>query len=145
MGGNGSGRLSSSPRKFTVEECQAVSVHDLQLEDPQAPEALVTITHSGLTDSVRVVSTPCQFGGVRWWIRCACGRRVVKVYLPPGQCRFACRTCHNLTYESNQEEHRFDRLFGGIGGGIGPGITARELRAHMEGRRPGRSRRSRTR
>ncbi|OPZ62136.1 MAG: hypothetical protein BWY86_00541 [Candidatus Aminicenantes bacterium ADurb.Bin508] len=52
--------------------------------------------------SLRLESSPCRFGGVRWWWRCACGRRIVKAYLPPGSSRFGCRTCHRLTYESAQ-------------------------------------------
>ncbi len=34
-----------------------------------------------------------------------CGRRVGKLYLPPGEAYFACRECHQLTYQS-QQEHR---------------------------------------
>ena len=43
----------------------------------------------------------------RWWFICPatadgvpCGRRVKKLYLPPGAVVFACRTCHDLTYPS---------------------------------------------
>ena len=39
---------------------------------------------------VPLVSTPCHFGGVRWWFVCAlsrngvyCGRRVGTIYRPP--------------------------------------------------------------
>ena len=40
-----------------------------------------------------------------------CGRRVGKLYLPPTARRFGCRGCHDLTYMSCQESHRYDRLF----------------------------------
>ena len=59
---------------------------------------------------------PQHFGGVRWWFRCPlavnktpCGRRAGKLYLPPGGRYFGCRRCHNLTYTSCQESHKFDR------------------------------------
>lgn len=52
------------------------------------------------------------FGGRRYWLRCPrCHSRRAKVYLPPGERRFACRDCHDLTYTSVQEhDARIDRL-----------------------------------
>ena len=51
---------------------------------------------------VPVTATPCHFGGQRFWFRCQCGRRVGRLYLPPGQQAFRCRHCFNLTYLSAQ-------------------------------------------
>ena len=61
------------------------------------------------------------FGGRQHWFLCPaqvrrglpredgspniCGRRVGKLYLPPGESQFACRRCHDLTYRSCQESH----------------------------------------
>jgi len=63
---------------------------------------------------VRLESSRPPFGGLRWWWRCpvvACGKRVQKLYLPPGGGVFACRSCHRLTYTSVQEhDARVDRL-----------------------------------
>jgi hypothetical protein len=55
---------------------------------------------------VRLETTRLRFGGVRWWGRCPCGRRVRKLYLPGGATRFACRQCHGLTYASAQEHDK---------------------------------------
>ena len=50
-----------------------------------------------------------HFGGVRWWLTCPltvngqyCGRRVRKLYRPPGERFFGCRACFELTYLSSQ-------------------------------------------
>lgn len=62
---------------------------------------------------IDLTATRPHFGGLRWWFLCPmpknrrrdvlpCGRRVGKLYLPPGARRFACRVCHDLTYESCQ-------------------------------------------
>jgi hypothetical protein len=58
--------------------------------------------------TVRLVTTPCHLGGVRWWFICpltkngiACNRRVRKLYLCGRY--FGCRRCHDLTYRSSQE------------------------------------------
>jgi hypothetical protein len=59
---------------------------------------------------VQLVTTPCHLSGVRWWFICPlsrngvpCGRRVGKLYLPPGGRYYGCRHCHNLSYESRNE------------------------------------------
>lgn len=61
---------------------------------------------------IPVVSTPCNYGGKRWWFLCpmvvngrSCQRRCRIVYMPPGAEYFGCRECHRLTYESRQR-HR---------------------------------------
>lgn len=76
----------------------------------------------------RIVSTPCNYGGRRWWFICplvvdgrTCSRRVGALYLGGGK-YFGCRHCYNLTYESSKENHQFDRLFRKLG------VTAKEAR-----------------
>ncbi len=56
---------------------------------------------------VPLITTPCHFGGFRYWFQCPwyangvyCGRRVGVLYL--GGKHFACRHCYNLTYESQK-------------------------------------------
>ena len=55
-------------------------------------------------------------GGVRWWFLCTltcdgryCGRRVGKLYLPPGGRYYGCRHCYDLTYKSCQLSHKYER------------------------------------
>ena len=62
---------------------------------------------------VELVTTSCNFGGVRYWFICplvmngrACRRRVAKLYLPPGGKYFGCRCCYNLTYQSCKEHDK---------------------------------------
>jgi len=69
--------------------------------------------------SIPVVSTSCNYGGVRWWFVCplvvngqACTRRCRIVYMPQGAEYFGCRECHQLTYESRQL-HR-DKFYEGF-------------------------------
>lgn len=69
---------------------------------------------------VQLTTTPCNFGGVRYWFICPlsrngvyCGRRVGKLYKAPGAKYFGCRHCYDLSYESRNES-RLGR-FGGIG------------------------------
>ncbi|MBP3954415.1 hypothetical protein J8F10_03810 [Gemmata sp. G18] len=58
--------------------------------------------------AIRLVTTGCHLGGVRWWFICplvrdgvACGRRVRKLYRRGKY--FGCRHCHSLAYRSTQE------------------------------------------
>ncbi len=64
-----------------------------------------------VSHTVRLVTTRCHLGGVRWWLVCplswfgvACGRRVRKLYL--GGKYFGCRHCYRLTYRSRQESDK---------------------------------------
>lgn len=66
-----------------------------------------------LTSTVRLLETRPNYGGFRWWFRCplvvngrTCGRRVLKLYLPPGGKWFGCRSCYRLTYTSCQEHDK---------------------------------------
>ena len=67
---------------------------------------------------IQLTTTPCNFGGKRYWFICPlvvdgvpCGRRVAKLYLPPNSKYFGGRHCYNLTYRSCQEhDSRVDAL-----------------------------------
>jgi hypothetical protein len=53
--------------------------------------------------TVRIVWTPCNFGGRRPWFRCpakSCEKRVAILY---GDGIFACRRCYLLAYPSQRE------------------------------------------
>jgi hypothetical protein len=70
---------------------------------------------------VSLTTTPCHFGGVRYWFICPlskngvyCGRRAGKVYCPPGANYYGCRHCYNLSYESRNETR--SGMFGAFGG-----------------------------
>ncbi|GAI88651.1 unnamed protein product [marine sediment metagenome] len=74
---------------------------------------------------VRLESTKCNYGGQRWWFICNnCQRRVGVLYL--GDSVFACRHCHNLTYESRNEERR------GLLGVMGNYFKAEKIREGMK-------------
>ena len=77
---------------------------------------------------VQLTTTPCHFGGIRYWFICPlnkngvnCGRRVGVLFCAPGANYYGCRHCFDLTYESRNEP-RFARL-----GGIGYPIKAERL------------------
>lgn len=61
---------------------------------------------------VELVSTPCHFGGKRWWFICplvvngyVCGRRARTLY--KGGDYFGCRVCQRLCYSAQNENHRY--------------------------------------
>jgi len=66
-----------------------------------------------------LITTPCNFGGVRYWFVCpVCGRRVGGLYLAPGDRYFMCRHCNNLSYHSRNESSPFAIL----------GVTDRKIK-----------------
>jgi hypothetical protein len=85
--------------------------------DPAAPWLRLHyhFTDSGVNVDYRVglSATRPRFGGLRWWFLCPlsregrhCGRRMGKLYLPPGGRYFGCRHCYDLTYTSVQEHDK---------------------------------------
>ena len=89
-----------------------------------------------------LVTTRPHYGGLRWWFQCPntkCGRRVGKLYMPPGEHLFLCRHCHDLAYQSSQEHdkgldayRRMDydallELMRGEGGGVADIRAATEI------------------
>jgi len=74
--------------------------------DDQFVILMYTLTDRGgnKTDygyTVSLVTTPCNFGGVRYWFACpSCDWRVAVLYLAPGDVYFRCRHCNNLSYHS---------------------------------------------
>ena len=71
---------------------------------------------------IGLTTIPLPWGGVRWFFLCpsiGCSRRVSKLYLPPGGRYYRCRYCHNLTYRSCQESHRYDELYEFLGAALG--------------------------
>ena len=114
------GRDTHSNR-YTVENCLMLSVYRLKdrigrHDGVMRIEGIWTDSNTGGKEEVRypvrLVDTPCNFGGRRWWFTCPiCKRRVAKLYLPPGAKYFGCRHCYNLTYQSCRDSHNWDALF----------------------------------
>lgn len=64
---------------------------------------------------VPLTQTPCKFGGHRWWFICPltkngkpCGRRVAVLYKSGDW--FGCRHCHELSYESRNQNRRYKMM-----------------------------------
>ena len=56
-------------------------------------------------ETVALSTTPCRFGGLRWWWRCPeTERRCAKLYLPNGGRRFLGRAAYGLAYASQSED-----------------------------------------
>ena len=73
---------------------------------------------------ISLTTTPCHFGGVRYWFICPlsnngvyCGRKVGTLYLASGGKYFGCRHCYDLSYESRNETRT------GIVGVLGQALT----------------------
>jgi len=92
-----------------------IRLHYRRVRDDEQLDYMVPLTTTGL-----------PWGGVRWWFVCpltcngrCCGRRVGKLYLPPGGRYYGCRHCYDLTYSSCQESRRPSGFFGRMGDVVG--------------------------
>jgi len=118
-----------------IEECYAVSLHrvlaahrrgrmmpfvagfSLQSTRPSLQLRL----DDGIQD-ICLLSTPHNFRGTRWYLRCECGARVFTLYRSLKSSKYRCRRCHALRYRSEnlsrlgRLEHRATQLARRIGG-----------------------------
>jgi len=99
-------------RKLTLEDSWALSAHEvvsrLGFGGNAAPFSFnvsYVVPGAGIPMSLTLRAEPSgpYFGGLRWWWRYSCGRRVSALFLP-SVCatEFRCRPCHALTYRSSQ-------------------------------------------
>ncbi len=101
--------------KYTVEQFKSLDVRWLAREHfrgykPGSFHISVKYTWTEnenteeLDYEIGLTTTPCNYGGFRWWFLCPkCRKRVAKLYLWK---YFYCRHCHNLTYRSCQEHDK---------------------------------------
>lgn len=89
------------------EEVGSISVFVSTMYEENYVRFYYTVTDrssGGKTDydyEVSLLTTDCNFGGVRYWFGCPyCGMRVGVLYLAPGDVYFRCRHCNNLSYRS---------------------------------------------
>src|SRR5262245_48017606 len=112
--------------------------YEVDTLDPARPAVRLfyTVTRSGTKEResldypVELTTTRPRFGGLRWWFICPlvvsgreCGRRVGKLYLPPGGRYFGCRHCYNLTYTSCQESRKYDRVWRKLAADMGTDVA----------------------
>lgn len=103
-------------RHTEVEPWAEVSVSLLMHQDEGTATLHFDVAHwsrrtGPRVQRVQIVSTPCRFGGRRWWWLCpATGRRCAKLYLPNGGTLFLSRGpgAYRLAYAS-QSASAMDR------------------------------------
>jgi hypothetical protein len=127
-----------------TERTSAIGYEVSTLGDP--PWLRLTYTFTERQDSldyrIRLVTTRPRFGGIRWWFVCplvtngvACGRRVGKLYLPPGGRYYGCRHCYRLTYTSCQESRKYDGLWRRMALNMGEDFATVKRRMERIGKR----------
>jgi hypothetical protein len=116
-------------RMRTVEECHSLDIYHLRRKGALEPGKRARITFKGVATvhflaaddhlEILFLETPhvkttersylelertlTSFGAERVQFLCPCCLKPkAKLYLPPGEDQFWCRTCHNLSYRSRQ-------------------------------------------
>lgn len=118
-------------RRYTVEDCRVINIAKLKQEGYlegiswiqseirlQYSREIMVSEHEEYDHCIKLESTPCFFGGRRWWFICTknpdgvyCGNRVGRLYLPPKARYYSCRHCHNLTYMSCRRSHDWESIY----------------------------------
>ncbi len=97
----------------TVAEISVLLVHEQVFERYLVVDCARLINGERRQYLIDLTATQSTYGGLRWWFCCpkrpngnVCGRRVAKLYLPPGAIYFGCRSCLGLAYECVHESKR---------------------------------------
>ncbi|MBN2100644.1 hypothetical protein JW710_02015 [Candidatus Dojkabacteria bacterium] len=101
--------------KLYEEETARVSIHVDVFNYAKSIRFVYTVTDHSTGEkkdydySFPIVTTPCSFGGHRYWIECGlvkdgdyCGNRVSTLYMAPNSHYFGCRKCMDLNYKSQR-------------------------------------------
>lgn len=81
---------------------------------------------------ITLISTPCYFGGLRYWFQCPlCSQRSGVIYKNGDY--FTCRDCANLTYESRRENRRsrYYNKFCSLRAGINAKLLSAKIKRPM--------------
>ena len=94
----------------------SISIQVSTLREDSYARLIYTITDystgkkKDLDYKILLVTSPCYFGGSRYWFKCSlsrngvyCGRKVAILYKDGDF--FGCRHCHDLSYSSRNESH----------------------------------------
>ena len=112
-----SGSITWTRSSFWGESKSSIGVTTTIQKDTGSLQLNYTITRENddkesFNYSVGLVTTPCHFGGNRWWFVCPlvksgvpCRKRVGKLYRAGDH--FGCRHCYELTYESKNQNRRY--------------------------------------
>lgn len=102
---------------FVVDRCDAADIRKI-MRAATDPIDMITLSRDGEDyalvrvntiaqtmqinqQSIRISSTPCNYGGRRWWLHCPhCDRRCAVLYFASRG--WACRSCNQLHYRSQQ-------------------------------------------
>lgn len=97
---NDFGKILNRIRKYTVEECERISISQIDTAGLETSGVLIN------GQMIPITQTECNYGGERVWFVCpTCNRRVGTLYRKPLGILFLCRNCQNLTYQL-QRYHR---------------------------------------
>lgn len=84
-------------KKITVEECQKISIAQINTSNTEALAIKLN------DQTIFVTETRCNYGGTRRWFICPlCKKRIGTLYRKPLSVNFFCRNCNNLTYQLRQ-------------------------------------------
>lgn len=124
MGGSGSTRWEEHQLRPLADECESLDIR--QIVKGIVPEYSLTqiiyrkavaqidlrywYMEEKVIAYVRLTSTSCTYGGVRWWALCpSCERRCAKLYKRVKDRHYGCQVCQGVTYKSSRISHLFDR------------------------------------
>ena len=90
-------------KKYLVEDCQKISIVSFSREAKRKlKESFISSEIEMAGIKVELTTTKTYVGGVRYWFKCICGRRVGVLLIHPMSNTLGCRECLGLEYKKRR-------------------------------------------
>lgn len=96
-------KLNDFGKKYLVENCQKISIVDFSREAKKKVKEsflLSEIEVAGI--NVGLSTSETHIGGLRYWFKCPCGKRVGVLFVHPISQILGCRACLGLEYRKRR-------------------------------------------
>ena len=96
-------KLNDLGNYLVIEDCQKISINDFNREAKiKIKESFISteIELSGV--GVSLTTSKTYTGGLRYWFKCPCGKRVGVLLVHPVSQILGCRTCLDLEYRNRR-------------------------------------------
>jgi len=98
--------------KYLVEGCQKISISTFTKNAKRRMKESFIYSELEIAEiQVGLTTSKTHFGGVRYWFKCHCGKRVGVLFVHPVSQNLGCRACLGLEYRKRRYKGMIENVF----------------------------------